>query len=151
MTEYARWFVNGYLKSCRCVYNTCLAVTYLSQECATSATLSLSLYYTLLATGQVKQMHMHISVHNSWSFQHTELKIKINIVIIAIRSSTLLNITRYVAIETLVMDLSNNYGLKIANFFKYGELNNRGTSMLPCTLVNQHYLDSHTYSKREYS
>ena len=47
MTKYV---VNWYLKSCRCVHNkySYLEVKYCSPGCATSAILSLPLYYTLL-------------------------------------------------------------------------------------------------------
>ena len=66
------------------------------------------------------------------------MELKINI---AIQGVLHYLITNFVATETLVMGLSNNYSLKIANTFKHGELNNRGTSTRPCTLVNKNYLE----------
>ena len=52
-----------------------------------------------------KQMHMHISVHNSCSLQHTELKMNIEI------QGSLYLTTNSVAMETLVLDVSNNYSV----------------------------------------
>ena len=66
-------------------------------------------------------MHMHISVYNSCSLQHTELKIYIDI-----QEGSLYLSTNSVAMETLVMGVSNNYSEKIVNFFKRGALNHRG-------------------------
>ena len=68
-----------------------------------------------------KQMHMHICVHNSCSLQHTELKINSEI-----QEGSLYLTTNSVAVETLVMGVSNNYIVKIVNFFKRGALNRRG-------------------------
>ena len=53
------------------------------------------------------QMHMHMSVHNSYSLQHTELKINIEI-----QEGSLYLTTNSVAMETLVMGVSNNYSEK---------------------------------------
>ena len=66
-------------------------------------------------------MHMHISVHNSYSLQHTELKINIEI-----QEGSLYLTTNSVAMETLVMGVSNNYSVKKVNFLKRGALNHRG-------------------------
>ena len=66
-------------------------------------------------------MHMHISVYNSCSLQHTELKINIEI-----QEGSLYLTTNSVAMETLVMGVSNNYSEKKVNFFKRGALNHRG-------------------------
>ena len=68
-----------------------------------------------------KQMHVYISVHNSCSLQHTELKINIEI-----QQGSLYLTTNLVAMETIVMGMSNNYSVKIVNFFKRGALNRRG-------------------------
>ena len=67
------------------------------------------------------KMHMHISVHNSCSLQPTELKINIEI-----QEGSLYLTTNSVAMETLVLGMSNNYSVKIVNFFKRGALNHRG-------------------------
>ena len=53
-------------------------------------------------------MHMYISVHNSCSLQHTELKINIEI-----QEGSIYLITNSVAMETLVLGVSNNYSVKI--------------------------------------
>ena len=68
-----------------------------------------------------KQMHMHISVHSSCSLQHMELKINSEI-----QEGSLYLTTNSVAMETLVMGVSNNYSMTIVNFFKHGALNHRG-------------------------
>ena len=79
-----------------------------------------------LRVNRCKQMHLYISVHNSFSLQHN-MELKINIVIQGVLHFL---ITNFVATEILVMGLSNNYSLNIANLFKHGELNNRGTSLV---------------------
>ena len=55
-------------------------------------------------------MHMHISVHNSCSLQHTELKINLEI-----QEGSFYLTTNSVAMETIVMGVSNNYSVKIVN------------------------------------
>ena len=63
---------------------------------------------------------MHISVHNSCSLQHTERKINIEI-----QEGSLYQTTNSVAMETLLMGVSNKYNVEIVNFFKPGALNHR--------------------------
>ena len=52
-------------------------------------------------------MHMHISVYNSCSLQHMELKINIEI-----QEGSLYLTTNSDAMETLVMGVSNNYSVQ---------------------------------------
>ena len=53
-------------------------------------------------------------------FQHTKLKINIEI------QGSLYLTTNSVEMETLVLGVSNNYSVKIVNFFKCRALNHRG-------------------------
>ena len=55
-----------------------------------------------------KQMHMNIFVHNLFSLQHN-MELRINIVIQGVLHYL---ITKFVATETLVMGLSNNYSFQ---------------------------------------